>query len=262
MSQEKTFLEVIAPTVEDAIEKGMTQLGVSRDDIEIEVLDEGNRGIFGLGNRQARIKLTIVTDESHFSSTEPGKTLEKEDPGEEVTSDTKESEEISEENSAEGLSTEEENILDVARNVVEELLLRMKVKTSVHARFRPSQESDSESAVLVDISGDDLSILIGRRAETLNALQYISGLIISKELGRWIPLTIDVQGYRQRREQQIRQLACRMAEQAEKTGRRQSLEPMSANERRLVHLELRNHENVITESVGEDPYRKVTIILK
>jgi spoIIIJ-associated protein len=262
MSQEKTILEVIAPTVEEAIEKGVAQLGVSREDVKTEVLDEGSRGIFGLGNRQARIRLSIVSDESALSSTEPDKTLGTEDLSEEDASDESEADEISEEYSDDGLSSEEENILDVARNVVEELLIRMKVKTSVIARYRPPEESDSHSAVLVDINGDDLSILIGRRAETLNALQYIAGLIISKELGRWIPLTIDVQGYRRRREQQLRQLARRMADQAEKTGRRQSLEPMAANERRLVHLELRNHESVITESVGEDPYRKVTIILK
>lgn len=262
MSQEKTILEVIAPTVEEAIEKGVAQLGVSRELVEVEVLDEGSRGIFGLGNRQARIRLTMVSDESIFSKPESDETLKKEDQIDEDPRDAQKAEVISDESIEERLSPEDENVLDVARNVVEELLLRMKVNVSVSAHYRPPQESDTRSAVLVDITGDDLSILIGRRAETLNALQYISGLIISKELGRWVPLTIDVQGYRKRRERQLRQLARRMAEQAVKTGRRQSLEPMSANERRLVHLELRNHENVITKSVGEDPYRKVTILLK
>jgi spoIIIJ-associated protein len=114
----------------------------------------------------------------------------------------------------------------------------------------------------VDVSGNDLSILIGRQAETLNALQYIAGLMVGKELGRSIPVVIDVEGYRQRRTQQINQLARRMADQAVKTGRRQVLEPMPANERRLIHIELRNHPQVMTESVGEEPHRKVTIIPK
>jgi spoIIIJ-associated protein len=113
--------------------------------------------------------------------------------------------------------------------------------------------------VTVNVNGDDLSILIGRRAETLNALQYITSLIMSKELGRFIPVVVDVEGYRVRRENQLRQLARRVAEQAIKTGRRQILEPMPANERRIIHIELRENPQVTTESVGEEPRRKVTI---
>jgi spoIIIJ-associated protein len=114
----------------------------------------------------------------------------------------------------------------------------------------------------VDIQGNDLSILIGRRSETLNALQYISSLIVGKEVGKWTPIMIDVQGYRLRRERTLRQLARRMAEQAVLTGKRQVLEPMPASERRVIHLELRNHNQVATESVGDEPNRKITIFLK
>ncbi len=116
--------------------------------------------------------------------------------------------------------------------------------------------------MLVNIEGEDLSILIGRRSETLNALQYIASLIVGRRLNRWTPMIIDVQGYRQRRERQLRMLARRMADQAVHTGRRQVLEPMPPNERRVIHLELRDHPLVITESIGEDPHRKVTITPK
>jgi len=116
--------------------------------------------------------------------------------------------------------------------------------------------------VRVEIQGNDLSILIGRQAETLNALQYIASLIVAKEMGQPVTLVLDVEGYRQRREQQIRQLARRMAEQAINTQRRQVLEPMPANERRIIHIELRDNPLVSTESIGEDPHRKVTIIPK
>ena len=112
---------------------------------------------------------------------------------------------------------------------------------------------------MVDIRGKDLSILIGPKAETLNALQYISGLILGKEIGHVVPLVVDVEGYRARRSQQIRQLARRMAEQAVRTGKRQVLEPMPPNERRLIHIELRDNPDVTTESIGEEPRRKVTI---
>ena len=103
-------------------------------------------------------------------------------------------------------------------------------------------------------------MLIGKRAETLNAFQYIASLIVAKELGRSVSLILDIEGYRERRYAQVRQLANRMADQAIKTGRRQILEPMPANERRIVHIELRENPDVKTESIGEEPYRKVTIV--
>jgi spoIIIJ-associated protein len=154
------------------------------------------------------------------------------------------------------------NTLQVTREVVAGLLEKMHIVAKVDTRFIDPLDDQDERVVLVDIQGNDLSILIGRRNEVLNALQYITSLILGKELGHWVPLLIDVQGYRLRRERQLRQIARRMAEQTIHTGRRQSLEPMPANERRIIHLELRDHPQVTTESVGEEPNRKVTIVLK
>ena len=102
----------------------------------------------------------------------------------------------------------------------------------------------------------DLGVLIGRRAEILNAMQYIVNLIVSKQVEHWVQVIVDVEGYRARRERQLRQMAHRMADQAIKTGRRQVLEPMTASERRVIHLELRDHPNVTTQSIGEEPASK------
>ncbi len=157
---------------------------------------------------------------------------------------------------------QDEFTLNVARETVLELLKAMKVRAKVTVQMGHPEDPQDRVPVQVDIRGDDLSILIGPKAETLNALQYIAGLIISKEVGHSLPLVVDVEGYRARRSQQIRQLARRMAEQAVRTGRRQVLEPMPASERRLVHIELREHPEVSTESVGEEPRRKVTIVPK
>jgi spoIIIJ-associated protein len=110
------------------------------------------------------------------------------------------------------------------------------------------------------LHGTDLSILIGHRGETLAALQYITRLIVGKELHRPLPIVLDVEGYRARRERQLRQLAQRMAQQAVERGRTMTLEPMPANERRIIHIELRDHAQVTTESIGEGEHRKVTII--
>jgi len=136
----------------------------------------------------------------------------------------------------------------------------MHVTADVSARYLEPDDAHSRPALLVDVQGEDLSFLISPRGETINALQYIAHLIVGKELGRSVPLVVDIMGYRKRRAQQVKRLARQMAEQAVRSGRRQSLEPMPANERRLVHIELRSNPQVSTESVGEDPRRKVTII--
>ena len=257
MGEEKTTLEVIAPTPEEAIEKGLEQLGLSEDMVEIEILDAGSRGLLGIGGRQARVRITIKTFESLIDEHKPKITdIERE---EQVDSDlSSQAVEIDFSN----LSTDEQQNLKTVQSVVVELLERMRIKADVKVKYVDPQDDKDQRLALVDIEGKDLSILIGRRSETLNALQYITSLIVNKELGRWVPIQIDVQGYRTRRERQLRQLGRRMAEQAIQTGRKQTLEPMPANERRVIHLELRDHPQVFTESVGEEPYRKVTICLK
>jgi spoIIIJ-associated protein len=234
---ERTTLEVIAPSVEEAVSRGMEQLGVSRDMLNVDILDEGSKGFLGLGGRQVRVRLTLKQVESS--------------PQEKPAPQT----------NPVSAAPSGDSLLDFSARITSELLAKMKIKARVDAKYGEA-DSEGEVPVLIDIQGDDLSVLIGRRAETLNALQYILALIVSKEASHWVQVIVDVGGYRARRERQLRQLASRMAEQAVRTGKRQLLEPMSAAERRIVHLELRDHEAVTTESVGEEPNRKVSIILK
>ena len=259
MNDKRTNLEIIAPTVDEAIEKGLDDLGLPRNAVEIDILDEGGKGLFGLGSRQARVRLTIKSETDELEIESP--TLEAEVPTESRIS-TPPNEKIEQVADIEPPFLEEDYILDIARDVVNELLEKMKVRASVSAEYLPATDSRNRVPVRVNIQGDDLSYLIGRQAETLNALQYISSLIINKEIGRSIPLIVDVEGYRDRREKQLRQIARRMADQAVSTGRRQVLEPMPANERRIVHIELRENPDISTESIGEEPRRKVTIIPK
>jgi spoIIIJ-associated protein len=275
MNDKRASLEVIAPTVEEALTKGLADLGLTEDQVEMEVLDEGSRGLFGLGARQARIRLTIksaVSKEVEVAA--PAQAYEMpaaperpvtEAPRPAPDSPAQEQHEVEDEEEAYPVVKEvgeEDDTLQIARETVNELLTNMKVRAQVIARYGEAEDARSRIPIMVEVRGQDLSILIGRQAETLNALQYIASLMIGKELGRTIPVVIDVEGYRQRRAQQLRQLARRMADQAIKTGRRQVLEPMPANERRIIHLELRDHPQVMTESVGEDPRRKVTILPK
>ncbi|HSM25789.1 MAG TPA: RNA-binding cell elongation regulator Jag/EloR [Anaerolineaceae bacterium] len=244
MEYKKITQEFIAPTVEEAIEQGAKQFGLTEDQLDVEILDQGSKGLFGLGSRQARVRLSIKNGD--VEQRKPEKQIEdKKVVSEEKTQDK-----------------EKEPVLKLAEDVVWELLQKMHIDAKVEARFLAPQDEKDQRMVQVEILGKDLSILIGRRSETLNSLQYISSLIVAKDYGEWVPLMIDVQGYRERRERQLKVLARRMAEQVVHTGRRQNLEPMPANERRVIHLELRNHEQVTTESVGEEPNRKVTIVLK
>jgi len=156
------------------------------------------------------------------------------------------------------MNSDPDDVLNQTEQVVSELLHKMKVTAQVSAHYGDVDE-DGRQPIFVDIRGSDLGILIGRKAEILNALQYIVNLMLGKQLEHWVQVIVDVEGYRARRERQIRQMASRMADQAIKTGKRQILEPMPASERRLVHLELRNHPDVATQSIGEEPSRKVTI---
>ena len=258
MNDKRPNLEIIAPTVDEAIEKGLADLGLPREAVEVEILDEGGKGLFGLGNRQARIRLTILSDSGLKESEHPDNAVDQTIEFEPSSPVLEAEDELLEEEPPPFLG--DDYILEVARDVVNELLEKMKVRANVTSEYLPDSDARNRVPIRVNIQGDDLSYLIGRQAETLNSLQYISSLIINKEIGRSIPLIVDVEGYRERRENQLRQLARRMADQAISTGRRQVLEPMPASERRIVHIELRENPQVTTESIGDEPRRKVTII--
>ena len=247
MSFEKTTLEMIAPTVDEAISRGLSQLGLPREAVEVEVLDAGNKGLFGLGTRQARIRLSIRNDEEEQDVEFGEEAIDMVQPAAEPKK---------------VVVADDESILEVSKTVVTELLEKMKVRAHVTAHRVEAETANQQPTIMIEIQGDDLSYLIGRRSETLNALQYITGLIVGKEVGHWVHVMIDIQGYRLRRDRQLRQLANRLADQVARTGRRQTLEPMPANERRIIHLELRNHPVVTTESTGDEPNRKVTILVK
>jgi spoIIIJ-associated protein len=239
---DRTTLEVIAPSVENAVEQGLTQLGLPREAVDVEILDSGSHGFLGIGGRQVRVRLSVKSDASGPSEYE-----------------SKYSASRTPKKPAAAPASDEDQVVEFTLETVENLVALMKVEARVSAHYG-EQGENGETPVLVDIRGDDLSVLIGRRSETLNALQYIAGLIVSKQVGHYVQLVVDVEGYRNRRERQLRQLARRMAEQAIRSRRKQVLEPMSASDRRIVHIELRTNPEVDTLSVGEEPNRKVTIV--
>ena len=233
MSEMKTSLEVIAPSVEEAITQGAEELGLAEEELEVEVLDEGGKGFLGIGARQVRVRLTVRIEEPPEEAPRVEEFPEMDD---------------------------DEEAVRIAYETVEELLHRMGIKANVTAQWGELEPPGRIRPLLMDIRGDDLSILIGRRGETLSALQYITRLIVGKELKRPVAVVIDIEGYRARREGQLRRLARKIAEQAIETGRTMNLEPMPANERRIIHVELKDNPKVETLSIDEGDRRKVTVI--
>ena len=258
---QRTTLEVIAPTVEEAIAQGLSELGLSADAVSVEVLDAGNKGLFGLGKPQVRVRLTVnpvgnvmevQTESVTRSQLESERVETRPEPAPAKAVSLPEEDELQPEHNA---------LLDRTESVISKMLHLLDLQAQVSAHYGPT-ERDGRRNIHVDIRGSDLSILIGRRSETLSAFQYIASLIVGKEEQQFVQLTVDVEGYRDRREKQLVQMAKRMADQVSKSGRRQTLEPMPSAERRIIHIALRDHPDVKTESTGEEPYRKVMILPK
>jgi spoIIIJ-associated protein len=212
-------IEITAATVEQAIEKAEAQLGLSRDQFNVEVIREGKSGILGVGGKEAVIKVNPVTP--------PEKTSE-----------------LVERDAVNGVT----EILDTLLG-----LLGISGRVEVLS---------GELPLALDIKGDDLGILIGRRGQTLASLEYITKLVIAGRLKTWLPLTIDVEGYKKRRRDSLQRLALYLAEQVKSRRRAITMEPMPADERRVVHLALADNPDVTTQSIGEGENRKVVILLR
>jgi len=279
---QKTTLEIIAPTVEEAIAQGLAELGLTADAVSVEVLDTGNRGLFGLGKPQVRVRLTVNPAggaEAVQTESAPGKvsnrraaaagSVEAEaevSPRRQGDASKPKADRVEARPApvvAKDAASQPEDmaLIDRTESVISKLLHLLKLEAQVSAHYGPA-ERDGRRNIHVDIRGNDLSVLIGRRSETLSAFQYVASLIVGKEAEQFVQLTVDVEGYRDRREKQLIQMAKRMAEQVAKSGRRQTLEPMPSAERRIIHIALREHPDVKTESTGEEPYRKVMILPK
>jgi spoIIIJ-associated protein len=260
---ETRSVETSAADIETAIELGLDQLGVSRESVIVEILEEPSRGLLGIGARQARIRLTTaapsrpaplppaIEKPAVVDRPLPSDTYEDADNGDEIRLSDEVTTPVSESDMGDDAR--------VGMATLQELLSKMHIDAKVVV-YRATAEPDEEVPWVLQIQGRDLGMLIGRRGETLAALQYITRLIASRDLQRRANIVLDVEGYKSRREQMLRRLAQRMAEQAIQLGRTVTLEPMPPYERRIVHLALRDNPQVSTQSIGEGDHRKVTII--
>lgn len=214
-------VEVSAKTVDDAVNEALARLGLTRDQVDVLVLSEGSRGLFGLRSEPARVQVTPRAAPSAAASGAPG------------------------------------DAISDAQALLEGLLKAMDMPDATVER-RLMQEG-SEESVILNIAGDDLGALIGRHGEALSSLQYILNLMLGRKGHEGTPVMVDVGGYRQRRYESLRAMALRLADRVRATGRPVELRPMPARERRVIHLALADFKGVTTQSVGEGVDRRIAI---
>ena len=202
------IIEKKAKTKEEAIELALAELGVSLEEVEIEVIEEGSKGFLGLGGKDAVVKVSYNPD--------------------------------SEKRATDFLN----NIFEITKEDV-------------------TVDSEIDGEVLkINLSGPDMGIVIGKRGETLDALQHLTSLVVNRGDKSFLKVSLDAENYREKRNVALEELAGKLANKVMRTGRNQTLEPMNAYERRIIHSALQNHETVTTYSIGQGVNRKVVIAIK
>jgi len=236
-----------AATVEEAVDAALEQLGVQQDAVEYEVLEEPGKKMFGMGSaRSARVRVWVKP--------EVARELEQaeapvEDPDDELPAEL-----LAPEDEPELTDEELDKIADTAVGVLRTLLGHFGVANPTIEEY----EGD-EGEIILDVIGGDLGLLIGRHGRTLDALQTAVGAVTTRVIGYRYPVVVDVEGYRHRRRQKIEDMARRAADRASRQHVPVRMRPMTAYERRVVHVALRDDRRVTTSSEGADPYRQVVI---
>lgn len=228
------MVEKSAKTIEEAVQSALEELNAEKDNVEIEVLEQPARGIFGiLGSKLAKVRVSIKEE------TTPNKTKEKgtESKGIRITDFTLEKEK--------------------ARKFLRDVLEAMDIKAEIRMK-------DTSDNLYINLAGPKMGVIIGRRGQTLDSLQYLVSIVVNKDKDRdnFIKVILDTEDYRKKREETLQRLARRLADSVQKTGKNVELEPMNPYERRIIHYTLQEFENITTYSEGEEPYRKVIIAHK
>ena len=311
-------IEASGKTVKDAIRNGLAELGCDSDDVDIQVVEMGSPGLFGMFGKPAKVRLTVKADDPALEiempvlSLDAGNTrkpkqdkrkaekpapkaekpVEKAAPVEEVAAEDEEAPRKSRNRrrrrggakGAEGVETvenaaDEAQVAPAPAPIIEHEPF---VPTPVEAQSEEAKRAsaflsgltermgvpveialqESPEQLRMQMTGEGMSLLIGRRGETLDALQYLTSLNINRGREEYLRVSIDTENYRAKREEALRKLAIRMAGRAKKSGRRVALEPMNPYERRILHSALQDDPDVTTHSEGEEPYRRVIITLK
>ncbi|MCA0384973.1 MAG: protein jag [Firmicutes bacterium] len=199
------FVEKSGKSVEEALRLALIELEATREQVEIEVLEEGSKGFLGLGAKETRIK-------------------------------------VSKKNS----------VIDIAKYFLMSVLKEMNIQADIEAEL-------ADDVLNISMAGDDMAILIGKRGQTLDSLQYLVSLVVNKDRDHYLRVVLDTENYRAKRKETLEALAEKLAAKVRKSRKNVILEPMNPYERRIIHSALQNNPNVSTKSEGDEPYRKVVI---
>ena len=270
-------IRVSAKTVDDAITEALIQLGVTSDRLEYEVIEKGSPGFLGIGMKQAVIEARRKPEpepepepEEIFTKPEKPEIKEtkkeapvhkkKEKPERKPRKEVRETKEEAEPEEPKREETVLAEVQDVTVQAVEEFLKNTLKAMNMEVEIQ--SEIDSDGALSVNMSGDHMGILIGKRGQTLDALQYLANRVANKHQDGYVRVKLDTENYRARREETLRHLAKNIAHKVKRTRRPVALEPMNPYERRIIHSSLQSDPYVSTHSEGEEPYRKVVVTLK
>jgi spoIIIJ-associated protein len=280
-------IRVSAKTVDDAITEALIQLGVTSDKLEYEVIEKGSAGFLGIGMKQAVIEARRKPEEA---AEEPDITFdfsldEKKEPKKEIKKDTKKEkkdvkaqtevqketvkEKAEERKNSETEETEKApakreivtvRVTEEAKSAVEGFLADTLKAMGMEVELTSVIEEDG--SLTVDMKGENMGILIGKRGQTLDSLQYLANRVANKHQDGYVRVKLDTENYRARREETLKHLAKNIAHKVKRNRRPVALEPMNPYERRIIHSALQSDPYVTTHSEGEEPYRKVVVTLK
>ena len=270
-------IRVSAKTVDDAITEALIQLGVTSDRLEYEVIEKGSAGFLGIGMKQAVIEARrkpepkeekveepvveepVKAEPKKVEAVQPQKAAaeKKADEPQKVAFEKAVEKEVKEEVKKETKLVEVQSqtieaVEDFLKNTMKAIDMEVELKTEI----------DQDGALCVDMSGEHMGILIGKRGQTLDSLQYLANRVANKHQEGYVRVKLDTENYRARREETLRHLAKNIAHKVKRNRRPVALEPMNPYERRIIHSALQSDPYVMTHSEGEEPFRKVVITLK
>ncbi|WP_195574026.1 RNA-binding cell elongation regulator Jag/EloR [Paenibacillus sp. 1001270B_150601_E10] len=248
-------LIVSGKTIEEAVQKGLTELQTTKDQVTVQVLEQPSRGLFGLiGVRPAKVELTRIAAKPAAVPVEaPSQSSDASSNHVAVSMDEKLTEEEGDSSSAKALSKEQG--LEEAKKFVYDVAESM----GLHIDVTVDKRKDH---ILFDIAGSDLGLIIGRRGQTLDSLQYLTNLVANRYSDHHLRIILDAENFRERRKETLESLAERLANKAIRTRKEVMLEPMPPQERKIIHAKLQDHAKVKTYSKGEEPNRRIVISLK
>lgn len=259
-------IEATGKTIEDAVRSGLVRLGLMEEEVTIEVLAEPKSGFLGFGSKPAKVRLTekarknapiydIEEEEERKAAPPAAPKAAEAAPAEDVTAEVPE-EPVEEPAAGEAEPAEEtftaEEAAAKAKAFLQDVLRNMGIEVMIEKMIKSDK-------IILHLHGKNLGILIGKHGQTLDALQYLTNLTTNQGEETRHFIMLDVENYRQRREETLKQLAVRLAGRVKRSGEKVVLEPMNGYERKIIHVALQNEAHVRTESEGQDPYRHVVI---